>query len=62
MGLTFLLTIIMMVLLWLTIWSATVTLPHKGLIVGDKSPLAAEYELVKDEDGLLISVKKGITE
>ena len=27
-------------------------------IVGDKSPLAAEYELVKDEDGLLLSVKK----
>ena len=32
MGLTFLLTIIMMVLLWLMIWSATVTLPYKGLI------------------------------
>ena len=28
MGLTFLLTIIMMVLLWLMIWSATVTLPY----------------------------------
>ena len=28
-------------------------------IVGDKSPLAAEYELVKNEDGLLLSVKKG---
>lgn len=27
-------------------------------IVGDKSPLAAEYELVKDKDGLLLSVKK----
>lgn len=27
-------------------------------IVGDKSPMAAEYELVKNEDGLLISVKK----
>ena len=27
-------------------------------IVGDKSPLAAEYELVKNEDGLLISVKR----
>ena len=32
MGLTFLLTIIMMLLLWLMIWSATVTLPYKGLI------------------------------
>ena len=32
MGLTFLLTIIMMPLLWLMIWSATVTLPYKGLI------------------------------
>lgn len=27
-------------------------------IVGDKSPLASEYELVKNEDGLLISVKR----
>ena len=27
-------------------------------IVGDKSPMAAKYELVKNEDGLLISVKK----
>ena len=27
-------------------------------IVGDKSPLAAEYALVKNEDGLLISMKK----
>ena len=27
-------------------------------IVGDKSPMAAEYELVKNEDGLLLSVKK----
>ena len=27
-------------------------------IVGDKSPMAAEYELVKDKDGLLISVKR----
>ena len=27
-------------------------------IVGDKSPLAEEYELVKNEDGLLISRKK----
>ena len=27
-------------------------------IVGDKSPLAAEYELIKNEDGLLLSVKK----
>lgn len=27
-------------------------------IVGDKSPMAAEYELIKNEDGLLISVKK----
>ena len=26
-------------------------------IVGDKNPLAAEYELVKDEDGLLLSRK-----
>ena len=32
MGLTILLTIIMMALLWLMIWSATVTLPYKGLI------------------------------
>lgn len=30
-------------------------------IVGDKSPLAAEYTLVKNEDGLWISVKKGKT-
>lgn len=28
------------------------------LIVGDKSAMAAEYELVKNEDGLLLSVKK----
>ena len=27
-------------------------------IVGDKSPMASEYELVKNEDGLLLSVKK----
>ena len=27
-------------------------------IVGDKSPLAAEYELVKNDGGLLLSVKK----
>ncbi len=27
-------------------------------IVGDKSPRAADYELVKNEDGLLLSVKK----
>ena len=27
-------------------------------IVGDKNPLAAEYELCKNEDGLLLSVKK----
>ena len=32
MGLTILLTVIMMSLLWLMIWSATVTLPYKGLI------------------------------
>ena len=32
MGLTFLLALIMMALLWLMIWSATVTLPYKGLI------------------------------
>ena len=32
MGLTILLTLIMMALLWLMIWSATVTLPYKGLI------------------------------
>ncbi len=32
MGLTVLLTLIMMVLLWLMIWSATMTLPYKGLI------------------------------
>ena len=31
-------------------------------IVGDKSPLAAEYELVKNEDGLLLSVQSGKTE
>ena len=31
-------------------------------IVGDKSPLAAAYELTKNEDGLLISVKKGNNE
>lgn len=31
MGVTILLTIIMIVLLWLMIWSATVTLPYKGL-------------------------------
>ena len=28
-------------------------------IVGDKNPLAAEYELVKKENGLLVSVKQG---
>ena len=28
-------------------------------IVGDKSPMAAEYALVKAENGLLVSVKKG---
>ena len=27
-------------------------------IIGDKSPLAEEYELVKNDDGLLLSVKK----
>lgn len=32
MGLTIFLTVIMMALLWLMIWSATVTLPYKGLI------------------------------
>lgn len=32
MGLTILLTILMMALLWLMIWSTTVTLPYKGLI------------------------------
>ena len=31
-------------------------------IVGDKSTTAAEYELVKDKDGLLISTKKGNAE
>lgn len=31
-------------------------------IVGDKSALAAEYELVKNKDGLLISVKNGKVE
>lgn len=30
-------------------------------IVGDKSPIAAEYELIKGKDGLLLSVKRGDT-
>ena len=28
-------------------------------IVGDRNPIAAEYELVKAENGLMLSVRKG---
>ncbi len=31
---------------------------NRGIIVGDENPMAKAYELVKQENGLLVSLKK----
>ncbi|MCM1388373.1 MAG: hypothetical protein NC231_13675 [Bacillus sp. (in: Bacteria)] len=56
MGLTFLLTVGMMVLLFLMIWSATLTLPYKGL--AKNFPKDVQEQLAPRLDNLPISGKR----